>query len=165
MNKIWFVIVPFFYACTSTSSKSNRIIIPENYVRLDDSSLRLVDSIYIYKGEEYSGHLIQGNVQANKLDYSYHSGIQEGLQKGWHSNGNLSFEYECKGGLREGEYREYYPNGNLQILKKYEHGVVVQNKIKDIDGKTIANYTYKDGRLYGLLGSSSCISVIEDYEK
>ena len=79
--------------------------------------------------------------------------------KGYHDNGNLSYEYYVVNGKREGLYKEYYPSGNIQIERHYKADSITGEKITDINGKVLVNYKKRNGRYYGLLGSSSCISV------
>lgn len=89
----------------------------------------------------------------------YEHGYENGQQKGWHQNQNTSYTYDVINGLKEGVYKEFYPNGALQIERRYSKGEELHNKILNIDGGVIANYVKKDGRYYGLLGSSNCVSV------
>ncbi len=79
--------------------------------------------------------------------------------KGYHDNGNLSYLYYLQDGKRNGSYKEYYPSGKIQIEREYVLDSIVAQKITDINGKVLVNYKKRNGRLYGLLGSSDCISV------
>lgn len=154
------ILFSLLSSCQIESDESLVTInVPDVYVRMDDKKLELKDSVYYYQGEKFSGHLNQSSSEKNKLDYRYKNGVQAGLQQGWHVNGNLSFSYSCVDGKRQGEYKEYYPNGELQIHREYHKGSVVKNKIIDANGVVIAHYIIKDGRTFGLLGSSSCISL------
>ena len=99
----------------------------------------------------------------SQLNYAH--GVMHGAQQGWHYNGQLSYSYKAKKGTPVGEYKEYFPSGQLQINKRYEAGKVVKNKIYNIDGRVIANYLIKDGRTYGLMGSSTCITVLNEKEE
>lgn len=81
---------------------------------------------------------------------------------GFHENGNLSYQYYIVEGKRDGVYKEYYPSGDLQIERLYSLDTIVSEKIKDINGKILVNYVIRDGRYYGLLGSSSCMSVFNE---
>lgn len=82
--------------------------------------------------------------------------------KGYHDNGNLARHYYLKDGKREGVYREYYPSGKIQIERNYQSDSIISEKITDINGKILVNYVIKNGHYYGLLGSSSCLSVYHD---
>jgi len=119
----------------------------------------------VKNGKLHGQHKVWTAEQVLRTDKSYINGLEHGSQKGYHTNGNLSYAYSAKNGKRVGEYQEYYPNGTLQIERFYEAGVQVSNKIVGIDGKVIANYVLKDGRYYGPLGSSNCISVLNENQK
>lgn len=99
-----------------------------------------------------------------KYKKKYIEGRENGEQIGWHSNGSISYQYLCKLGKKEGEYTEYYPSGKLQIRQWYTDGKLIENKIIDPDGKVLVNSKIKNGRTYGLLGSSTCRSVYYENE-
>ncbi len=82
--------------------------------------------------------------------------------KGFHENGKLSYQYYTVEGKRDGLYKEYYPTGDVQIERLYNLDTIVSEKINDINGKILVNYVIRDGRYYGLLGSSSCMSVLNE---
>lgn len=96
---------------------------------------------------------------AKKTRKVFKEGFEDGIQKGWHTTGFISYEYEAEQGKILNVYKEYFPNGNMQIEKKYEDGVEVANKILNLNGKVIANYVLKNGRYYGLMGSGNCVTV------
>jgi len=166
---ILFVVVMTSFSCNSKGKAKEVPIqfndIPNLVVRNDDPLIQFKDSVYLYGNKPFSGYLINSLNQFNRIQYGYFNGLQEGIQQGWHFEGNLSFEYFCKEGIRIGEYKEYYPNGNLQIAAQYNFGKEIKKKILDINGKVIANYTLKDGRYYGLLGSSNCMTILEDKDE
>ncbi len=155
-------IILFFISCKDSLNQSSDTI-PEIYVSIDDSKLNFQDSIYYLNNQRFSGYLTNKK-NANKFLYTYLNGLQNGEQKGWHTNGNISFDYMCKNGKRIGDYKEYYPNGKLQIQRWYEEGQIIKNKILDLNGVVIANYTKRNGRYFGLMGSSSCITLNENTE-
>lgn len=178
-------------SCKYEESDIRKVDIPVNNIHVNllswDSALSQEEGIYLYNGEVYSGHL-NNNALNYKIKASvvlvdgllhgpfkevyadgqkrtlkqYHEGYEKGPQQGWHSNGELSYRYEADNGLKQGLYQEYYPNGNLQVESVYTDGAETKRKVKDIEGDIIVNYEIKDGRYYGLLGSSSCITVYED---
>ena len=77
----------------------------------------------------------------------------------YHDNGKVASKYFLLDGKREGLYQEFYPSGKIQIERTYHADSILSQKITDINGKILVNYVRRDGRYYGLLGSSSCISV------
>ena len=178
-------------ACTNSNIEDTKVDILVNNIHVNilswDKDLSKSERIYYRNNELLNGeidniklgHRIRAwaNFNAGLLDgdfiekYSndqfrtqkyFESGYENGLQKGWHSNGNLSYSYNTINGVREGISNEYYPNGNIQIVSSYEKGKEIKKKIMDLECKAIVNYEIKNGRYYGLLGSSSCISVFND---
>lgn len=165
--------------------------VPVNSIHINllswDDALSQKDGIYLYNDIVYTGdlnngkldHKIKASVQLldgllhgflkevyadgqKRTLKEYRNGYEHGPQQGWHSNGGLSYHYEANRGVRQGLYQEYYPNGNLQVESFYTDGVETKRKIKDIEGDIIVNFEIRDGRYYGLLGSSVCITVFED---
>lgn len=83
------------------------------------------------------------------------------LIQGFHENKLLSYQYFEIDGKRHGVYKEYYPSGKIQIERFYNMDTIISEKIWDINHKILVNYVIKEGRYYGLLGSSSCMSVLK----
>lgn len=163
---------------------------PQEIVLSSDPLLSRVDSTYLYRNKAFTGRIIKSmNERENGFEIDvkdgrchgqflelyrdstirsnlhYIEGVLAGQQEGYHDNGQLSYHYKMTNGLLEGDYLEYYPNGNLQIHRVYKKNKIVKEKIYDIDKSIIANYVVKNGRTYGLIGSSSCISVINENDK
>lgn len=89
----------------------------------------------------------------------YRAGKREGVHEGFWPNGQLQFTYRYVEDLFEGEQRAYHANGVLAELRHYraghEEGL---QRFFDETGRIIANYTFKDGRRYGIVGRSDCVS-------
>jgi hypothetical protein len=179
------------FSCKDNHNGHDNIDVPLNNIHVNvlswDKDLSQVDELYHMDGEKYTGDLnnkskasrIKASVQLQdgllhglfteiypdgqpRTEKQFQYGYEEGLQKGWHSSGKISYNYKAKAGIRNGLYQEYYPDGKLQVESYYENGKEIKRKVKDIEGDIIVNYEIKDGRYYGLLGSASCISVLED---
>ena len=178
-------------SCKQPEMSRNLPTVPVNSTHINvlnwNPKLTQVDGVILYEGETYTGEL-DNKLLNNKIKASvsvvdgllhgtlsefynngqlrtkkiFSKGYENGSQKGWHSTGELSYDYKALRGVRDGLYQEYYPNGKLQVESFYENGIETKRKIKDIEGDVIVNYEIKDGRYYGLLGSSSCITVYED---
>jgi len=133
--------------------------VPSSKKNTDDPLLKLVDGKHYYQDQLYSGMIETPNSSEAKRIYSILDGVEHGKQIGWHTNKNLSFKYFCIHGKRHGEYLEYYPVGKMQIRAEYNLGEELSRTIWDLNDQTIVNYVIKDGRYYGLLGSSDCLSV------
>lgn len=110
--------------------------------------------------EGYRRQWMEGEVL--RTDKYFMAGKEEGIQKGYHTNGKLSFEYSIVEGKREGLSLENYPNGNLHIEALYHKDAIIAKKIFDPRGVTLTNYIIKKGRYYGFLGSSGCINVLNE---
>lgn len=188
---ISFVALFLLISCKNDSKNENPIEIPLNNIHVNilswDKELTQVDGLYYKEDRKYTGEL-NNNLLNNRIKASaqfrdgllhgsfietyadgqqrtrknFNNGYEVGEQKGWHSNGQISYTYIADAGIRQGVYQEYYPNGKLQVESYYENGKEIRRKIKDLNGDIIVNYEIRDGRYYGLLGSSSCISVFED---
>ncbi len=100
-----------------------------------------------------------------RTEKNYRASVEDGKQIGYHTDGKLSYEYETKFGKKDGVYKEYYPSGLPHIEVYYQQGIIVGKKILDRNGVTLTNYRIKDGRYYGLLGSNSCINVLNENDE
>lgn len=140
---------------------------------IDNRSLgrKIFSQVIIKDGKIHGDFIEKYDNGVKRTLMKYVDGLKDGVQKGWHKSGQLSYQYIAKDGHLTGDYKEYYPNGNIQIESMYELGQEVKKKIYTSEGKVIANYHIKNGKYYGLLGSSSCIGVFqqdaysESYEK
>ena len=153
-----------------------------------NKSIERQDNIYVKNGVAFTGNLeysssgkrfylelkdglLNGRLdewytdESKRTERMYEKGYENGTQQGWHSNGNLSYIYQSLNGLRRGPYLEYYPSGDPQIISDYDNGFEYKKKVYDINGKILVNYEIREGRYYGLLGSSSCISNLKNYGK
>lgn len=104
---------------------------------------------------------------------SWKNGKRNGMQKGWHQNGNLSYECNYKDGKKDGLVKNWYDDGILMSESNYKEGKLDGisrdwhhneqlhnegtwkdgNEADGIfkcwyeDGKTWYEYTYKDGKI------------------
>ncbi len=143
-------------------------LMPESKVVSDtDAALTMTDdSLFYYQGNLFSGTIVAYHSNDNlKYSREYKEGKEDGTQKGFHFNGNLSYQYTSIKGKWQGEYQEYFPSGDIQIYKIYEDGKAIKTRIRDINGKVLANYVWKNNRYFGYLGSSTCISVLNEIEE
>ena len=77
-----------------------------------------------------------------RLLYHFANGEYEGVCRDWNDKGLLIAEMNYKEGHEEGPQKQYYNNGKVR-----------------------ANYTIKDGRRYGLLGTKNCVNVTDSVFK
>lgn len=130
-----------------------------------DTQLEISGNTYYYQKDLFSG-IVRDSFANGQIKYqkSVLKGIVHGDIRGWHSNGNLSYKYQCHNGKRDGVYLEYFPNGSLQIQQLYEKGDQIENKVMDTKGAVLVNFKKRNNRIYGLLGSSVCRSVYNEEE-
>jgi len=179
---LWIIaLIGGFASCNLSNEPRTTIFYTHQNLKIS------ADSIYTLAGSLFSGTIVSSTIEQKnekyysilngklhgpykewtpeyilKTDKHYKLGEEHGLQKGYHHNGNLSYSYKTINGRRDGLYQEFYPSGQLHIEKKYKKGKQVSNKIKTPQCAVIANYVWKNGRNYGLMGSSLCFSVIEE---
>jgi antitoxin component YwqK of YwqJK toxin-antitoxin module len=109
------------------------------------------------------------------LEETWKDGKRNGLCKGWHPNGNPSFECNYKDGIKHGLVKNWYDDGILMsesnyiegkrdgISRDWYHNEQLHNEGtwkdgKEADGvfkcwyengKTMYEYTYKEGKIVG----------------
>lgn len=142
-NKIQYVFIGLFLICISCNQKSDDFQ-NSTFNNLKNSQLGTL-SISKYDDETIK-----------ESAYFLHN-EKHGEYKYWHSNGNLAVESNYNQGIEHGLRKEYFVNGNLQMVKQFDRGNVIANKLYNIDGDVMTNYVIKDGRKYGLVYSSECI--------
>jgi len=93
---------------------------------------------------------------------NYLKGKKEGNQQSWWSNGQIKYEGSSRLDLKEGEQLSWHQNGVMAEAKYYTDGREDGNqKSWNSEGKLISNYTFKNGKRYGIVGRQDCYSVIE----
>lgn len=157
--KILLLLFSFNISCNQISDR----IGGDDVLYASDDNLIQRNNRLIIKEAPFTGILTDtfpnGNMQ---YQIEYVNGVEDGKINGFHMNGIPSYAYQVDNGKRNGEYLEYYPNGELQIRQLYKHGEIIEHKVIDINKKILVNYKKRNGKLYGLLGSSSCKSVYRD---
>jgi antitoxin component YwqK of YwqJK toxin-antitoxin module len=90
---------------------------------------------------------------------TYHRGRKVGTHTGWWPNGNQRFEYRFMDGEHHGSMREWYEDGkpykDFHYNAGYEDG---SQRMWWEDGRIRANYVVRDGRRYGLIGVKNCVN-------
>ncbi len=118
------------------------------------------DTVFIksyFKGKEHGIwiHYYQnGQIALKRL---FINGSKEGDYKEWWENGKLKLHYIFKDDEYEGSNKEWNEKGVLVKEMNYEKGHEKgSQKVWYDNGKIKANYTIKNGRRYGLLGTKNC---------
>lgn len=90
----------------------------------------------------------------------YVGGKKEGTHFGWYENGSRRFEYQYKGDLFHGAYLEWFADG--QPFRRHHFSGGHESGSQQVwypNGKVKSNYTIRNGRRYGLLGTENCVNV------
>jgi antitoxin component YwqK of YwqJK toxin-antitoxin module len=87
----------------------------------------------------------------------YHDGVLDGTARGWYENGAQMYQYTYRDGLYEGRAIQWFPNGQKYTEQNYAKGYEAGlQRMWNEDGTLRANYAARDGRHYGLMGSTGC---------
>jgi antitoxin component YwqK of YwqJK toxin-antitoxin module len=87
------------------------------------------------------------------------NGAEDGVHRGWWSDGTPRFEYAYRGGLLEGLSREWMPSGAIYREQHYARGQ--ESGLQRLywpDGRVRASYVMRDGRRFGLMGAKGCVT-------
>ena len=114
------------------------------------------DGIEILKGEyvdgEREGLWKYYNGDATE-EGNYQGGLQNGIWKGWFSNGKLSYEMNFVQGVPDGKFKIYYNNGQVREAGVYSMGSREKNWYKyDMEGVLYLTITYKNDKEIKLNG-------------
>jgi antitoxin component YwqK of YwqJK toxin-antitoxin module len=89
----------------------------------------------------------------------YVNGAEDGVHRGWWSDGKPRFEYAYQAGLLQGLSREWMPSGALYREQRYERGQEAGlQRLYWPDGRVRASYVMRHGRRFGLMGAKGCVT-------
>lgn len=164
-NQEWNIPFTLFCILILFSCNQNSDTTVKNEIWTPDMRIEMANYPLKIDNEIFTG-IIKDTFDNGQLKYKkrFSAGKENGEQTGWHCNGKISYQYIARDGNKEGLYLEYYPSGQMQIKQSYAKGKVMENKVLDPEGKVLVNSKSKNGRVYGLLGSSSCRSVYNENE-
>jgi antitoxin component YwqK of YwqJK toxin-antitoxin module len=137
--------------------------------------------------EPYSGFVVERHADGSLAARAgYIGGLAEGWHEAWYPDGRKRHRKYYEAGKREGEHLGWRPTGALEFRRHYlddlSHGKqeffqlggrLVEEKHFDHgheqglqrgwngEGELVMNYTVKNGRRYGIVGRSDCISVVD----
>lgn len=138
---------------------------------------------WFYKGQLFSGYMVQIEKDGRTVyELPIINGKENGLAEGTYNTGEKLMERPFINGKREGLFKQWWPNGKLRYLFNYKNDVYdgkqliffadgtkrqVSNyvlgeldglqSIWDEKGQLIANYTYRDKKLYGIITAKNCM--------
>jgi len=158
--------------------------IPAITVDRSDTALHLVNGVWLWKGQPFSGtmetwymsgqiRLLQqfyagkeeglmqsfyenGNREAQRF---YRNGEKDSVHRGWWLNGQLQYEYHYRNGEYEGDFKEWYPSGQPSKHISYHRGKEQWGKGWRENGKPYMSFVMRNGRLYGLINPNLCYSL------
>jgi antitoxin component YwqK of YwqJK toxin-antitoxin module len=159
--------------------------VPDVTIPSDAPGLARVNGVLRYRGEPFSGHVVERAGEAVLARTPYLQGREHGLAEAYHPGGRRRYERSYELGRREGTHRAFWPNGQVQSVHHYkadllegeqvafhengreaelrhyrggrEEGV---QRLRDPEGRIVANYTFRRGRRYGIVGRFDCISMV-----
>jgi len=163
---------------------TSKIIIPDLVKNSTDKAFTLHQDTLFYDSIKYSGLVYTlYNAKDTMLVASYLNGVEEGVQKKWYANQQISslrnyhagkkigehigywengqpkFEFYFEDGEHHGVAKEWYQNGQYYRIFHYEHGYEQgSQKMWWENGIIRANYVVKNGRRYGLVGLKLCMN-------
>jgi antitoxin component YwqK of YwqJK toxin-antitoxin module len=143
-----------------------------------------VNGVVRYGGRPFSGIVVEREGDHVLSRTRYRDGEADGLAEGFYPDGRCRYQKLFRRGRREGTHRGFWPSGEVQFVHRYEHDLLEgeqaaffedgapaelrhyrdgreegQQRFYDRKGTVIANYTFVNGRRYGIVGRFDCISV------
>ena len=184
--KYYLLVLGIIVASCQEKTK-RQVQLPNNtYILFKDANLKNSNGIWLWKGENFNGYIIEKfdtiitaklpviDGKQNGIAYGWYkngkkkseqhflNGNREGADKGWHENGKLSYEYFFQNDKYEGSQLSYFPNGNRWQMLNYKNGYEDgKQKSWNESGRVVNNFTVKNGKLYGVIGRYDCMSVIK----
>ncbi|RYF70822.1 MAG: hypothetical protein EOO39_15005 [Cytophagaceae bacterium] len=180
------VSASLFIVCGCSQVNSDRSGTPPpvevvNY----DMLLRKTDDGWLYKGQPFSGYMVEKERNGQTVyKLPVLDGRENGLAMGWYNTGEKLLERLFVDGKKEGPFRQWWPNGKLRYLfqfrndkyegiqrvyfptgKKREASTYLAGeqagpqRVWDETGKLVSNYTIRNGRTYGIVSIKSCLPV------
>lgn len=158
--------------------------VPDVTIAHDTPGLRSVNGVLLVGRAPFSGHVEQRDGDRLVARTPYLRGKQHGVVEGWYGDGGLRHRRIYRDGRREGTHHGYWPDGSPQFVYHYQHdlfegeqvafyknGVEAerrhyregredgQQRFYDGGGRLIGNYTFRNGRRYGIVGRLDCVSM------
>jgi antitoxin component YwqK of YwqJK toxin-antitoxin module len=174
---IGLIFVFFSYACQEKNTEM-RVL---NF----DPNLKKTDKGWFYKGQLFSGYMIEKE-KDGRIVYQLPiiRGKENGLAKGWYNTGEKLIERIFIDGKIEGKFKQWWPNGHFRYLFNYKNNqfdgsqfVFFPNgkkreesnylagekegvqRVWDEKGLLVSNYAIKNKKIYGVISVKSCIPV------
>jgi antitoxin component YwqK of YwqJK toxin-antitoxin module len=158
--------------------------IPRATLAKDAPGLAREAGVLTYRGEPFSGWVIEREGEHLVARSPYLRGKEHGIAAGFYPDGSPRYLRVYEHGRREGTHRGYWQNGLVQYVYRYEGDLLEGEQVAffktgapaelrhyhqgredglqrsyDGDGRIVANYTWKNGRRYGIVGRFDCVSM------
>jgi antitoxin component YwqK of YwqJK toxin-antitoxin module len=158
--------------------------IPAVALDVETPGLRMVNGVFTYRGDAFSGYVVERSSGRLSSRTPYLKGREDGLAEAFYPDGSIRFQRLYRRGKREGTHRGFWPDGKPQFVNHYEHDLFegeqltffengapagVQHyregheegrqRFYDPTGRVIGNYTFRHGRRYGIVGRFDCVST------
>lgn len=174
-------LLPIIFSCCNHKQTLKKP--PEIRITNFDVSLKKADEIWRYKGQIFSGYMIQVEKDGRTVyELPIIEGKENGTAKGWYNsgeklierifiegkidgkmtqwwpNGRIRYLFQYKNDKFEGSQWVFFPNGKRRELSNYSLGEKERiQQVWDEKGILISNYTIKNKKLYGIISVESCI--------
>jgi antitoxin component YwqK of YwqJK toxin-antitoxin module len=79
----------------------------------------------LYRGELYTGEVVEYLSGARVSQDSYASGLQDGLSREWYKDGTPRSEGTARQGRARGVFMEWHPNGALKSRQVFDDSGLV----------------------------------------
>lgn len=148
-----------------------------------DAALQRRGAVLLYRGAPFTGVLRERD-RSGESRTPFLRGREHGWAYGAYPDGARRFERLFLDGRKEGTHRGYWENGAPQFVYRYEHDAFEGEQLSyfrggqraelrhyrrgqeeglqrawGLDGSLLANYTFRGGRRYGVVGRFDCVSV------
>jgi antitoxin component YwqK of YwqJK toxin-antitoxin module len=143
-----------------------------------------VNGVLLHGGEPFSGVVVEQEGGRLLSRTPYRDGKEHGVAEAFYPQGGLRYRKLYRSGRREGTHHGFWPSGQAQFIRRYnrdlldgeqaaffETGMPAElreyrdgreegrQRWYDRRGALVSNYTFKNGRRYGIVGRFDCISV------
>jgi antitoxin component YwqK of YwqJK toxin-antitoxin module len=127
---------------------------------LDKAGTRLLARTHYLAGRRHGRALAwfdDGKLAQNRY---FRLGKREGTHLGWWPNGRVQFVRQYRNDLFEGEQQAYYESGERFETRRYLEGREEGRQTEWArDGRVLANYVFKGGKRYGIVGRFDCVTI------
>ena len=158
--------------------------VPGETIASDTPGLKHVNGVLRVHGAAFSGHVVERDGERLLARTPYREGKEHGVVEAWYPDGSLRHRKLYRLGRREGTHHGFWPDGSAQFIYHYEDDLFegeqvafykngVQSELRhyrkgheegqqrfyDGNGLLIGNYTFRNGKRYGIVGRFDCISM------